>query len=73
MFKKETGENFIAYLIRLRMKKAAELVIEAKLSMQMVAEDIGFNDASYFSRSFKKYFGISPEDYRRKFYDGSVS
>lgn len=72
MFKKETGENFISYLTRLRMKKAAGLICEAKLSMQMVAESIGFSDASYFSRSFKKYFGISPEDYRRKYSDGSL-
>jgi len=71
MFKKETGENFITYLTRLRMKKASGLIREAKHSMQMIAENIGLNDASYFSRSFKKYFGISPEDYRRKYSDGS--
>jgi|GEM_PF-4332580 len=71
MFKKETGENFIAYLTRLRMKKASGLIKEAKHSMQMVAENIGFNDASYFSRSFKKYFGISPEDYKREYSEGS--
>lgn len=69
LFKKETGENFISYLTRLRMKNAARLINEAKHSMQTVAENIGFNDASYFSRSFKKYYGISPEDYRRKFSD----
>ena len=71
MFKKETGENFIAYLTKLRMKKASGLIRESKHSMQMIADNIGFNDASYFSRSFKKYFGISPEDYRRKYSDGS--
>lgn len=73
LFKKETGENFISYLTRLRMKKAAGLISEARHSMQMVAESIGFNDASYFSRSFKKYYGISPEDYRRKYPEGNPS
>jgi len=67
MFKRETGENFITYLTKLRMKKAVELILEAQFSMQIIAEKVGFNDASYFSRSFKKSFGISPEDYRKKF------
>lgn len=66
MFKKEIGENFVAYLTRHRMKKAAMLLCEAEYGLQAVAEMVGYKDASYFSRSFKKYYGISPEAYRQR-------
>lgn len=66
MFKKELGENFVIYVLRLRMHKAVELIGESKHTLQTVAEMTGFNDASYFSRTFKEHYGISPEDHRRR-------
>lgn len=66
MFKKETGENFISYLTQIRMKKAAELILLGKFNMQEVSEQIGLNDSSYFSRSFKKYYGLTPEEFKKR-------
>ena len=51
-------------LIRIcRLKKAAELIIQGKVSLCEISEKVGFSSQSYFSRSFSKQFGISPSDY----------
>ncbi|RIJ47886.1 hybrid sensor histidine kinase/response regulator [Maribellus luteus] len=46
-----------------RLKRAAELIREQKLSLIDVANNTGFNHYPYFSKSFKKQFGVSPKDY----------
>ncbi len=46
-----------------RLKKAAELLIQGKLSLCLISEKVGFSSQSYFSRSFSKQFGISPSEY----------
>lgn len=47
----------------IRLKKAAELLKTGKLSIAEVAYDTGFNDAKYFSKCFKEFFGKSPKEY----------
>ncbi|BAX78798.1 hypothetical protein ALGA_0404 [Labilibaculum antarcticum] len=52
-------------LIRfVRLKKSTQLLIEAKLSVNEIAYDMGFNSPSYFTRCFKQQFGISPSEYK---------
>lgn len=46
-----------------RLKKAAEHIMQGKLSLCDISEKVGFSSQSYFSRSFSKQFGISPSDY----------
>ena len=54
-------------LIRIcRLKKAAELIIQGKLSICEISEKVGFSSQSYFSRSFSKQFEISPSDFAHK-------
>lgn len=51
-------------LIRIsRLKKAAEFIIQGKLSLYEISEKVGFSSQSYFSRSFSKQFEISPSKY----------
>lgn len=53
-------------LIRIcRLKKAAEYISEGKMSLSSIADMVGFNSQSYFSRSFTKQFNISPSEYAR--------
>ncbi len=72
LFKKETGETPHAYLLRRRMELAANLLSGAfankysNYSVSQVAEACGFSDPLYFSRVFKKYFGMSPSGYTSK-------
>jgi len=65
LFKKETGQNFMDYLTELRVSKAKELLCGEELSVQDVAEQVGYRDLKYFSRLFKKLTGVSPSDYKK--------
>ena len=65
LFKKETGQNFMDYLTELRISKAKELLCGDTLSIQDVAEMVGYRDLKYFSRLFKKTTGVSPSDYKK--------
>ena len=61
IFKAETGNTPIHYLIEIRMEKAMEFLRkEAGLSIQEAAARVGYDDAYHFSKLFKKKFGISP-------------
>jgi len=64
LFKKVTGQNFIDYLIMLRVQKAKEMLTGTSLKVYEVAEKSGFNDVKYFSKLFKKMTGYTPVDYR---------
>ncbi len=69
LFKKETGTTPLCYLSDCRMRLAAE-IISSRISNQyseytvsQIAEACGFSDPMYFSRVFKKNFGVSPSEY----------
>lgn len=64
-FEQQVGESPHKYLIRVRMKQAKALLHDINLSLQEIAELIGFKDSHYFSNQFKQYFDISPKRYRQ--------
>ena len=64
LFKEEMGENLSSYLNRLRVEKAAALLLETNLSLYVIAGSCGFEDQSWFSKIFKHYTGTSPGKYR---------
>lgn len=66
LFKKVTGQNFIDYVITLRVQRAKDLLAGTDLKVYEVAEQSGFNDVKYFSKLFKKIAGSSPVDYRER-------
>lgn len=49
-----------------RLKKAAELIQEGRLSLNQIAEAVGYNSLTHFGRNFQKQFGTTPSDYARK-------
>lgn len=65
VFKKETGENFVDYLNSYRIEHAKTKLKDSNLSVNEIAYSVGFQDARYFSKLFKKYVGITPKDYRK--------
>ncbi|MBW7454906.1 helix-turn-helix domain-containing protein [Paenibacillus sepulcri] len=64
LFKKEVGETFTAYISRLRIAYARELLDHEQYSIQEIAEKIGYQDYFYFARIFKKMTGTTPSQYR---------
>ncbi len=63
-FKRTTGKSIINYLIDVRVNAAKKLLAESSLSCSRIAAAVGFEDANYFSRIFKKRTGYSPLRYR---------
>ena len=63
-FKEQTGEVFSVHLENLRMAKARQLLDETKLTVDKIAESVGYNSAYSFRRAFKKNYGIVPTEYR---------
>lgn len=65
-FTKETGSTFSAYLMDVRMQKAKELMAATDLKMYEISEQIGYHSVEHFNRMFKRSFGQSPRDYKKK-------
>lgn len=63
VFKKYTGMSPIHYCIKIRMEHAVQLMAKP-LMIKQIAASVGFFDSLYFSKQFKKYYGISPSKYR---------
>lgn len=64
LFRKGTGMSPIDYFIHLKMQRACQLLYAHDTMIKTVAMDLGYDDQYYFSRIFKKYIGMSPEQYR---------
>ena len=65
-YKKEFGFTISKHIISLRVDYAKKLIAETSLSIMEVAENNGFNNLSYFMRTFKKYVGCTPTEFRKK-------
>lgn len=65
VFKKETGMNLNRFIRVFRMEKAKELLCTTNIKVAQISEKVGFANVSYFCRSFREYYGISPESYRK--------
>jgi AraC-like DNA-binding protein len=64
LFKSTTGMGVIAYLTRLRSARARELLLTTRMSVQDIAEAVGYTDPYYFSRQFRRVNGVSPRTFR---------
>ena len=65
LFRKKTGQTFIAYVTDLRMKKAKWLLENTDEKAYIISGMIGYDEPNYFSYVFKKAYGISPSKYRQ--------
>jgi AraC-like DNA-binding protein len=66
IFKEETGFSPIHYLIQIRLAKAKEILETNPMPVNLVAKAVGYEDAYYFSKLFKKYYGQSPSKHIKK-------
>ncbi|GIM28825.1 DNA-binding response regulator [Clostridium polyendosporum] len=65
VFKEETGDTFCGALLKLRMNKAKELLVENKLNVSEIATLVGYNNIAYFIKTFKSYYGMTPGQYKK--------
>ena len=66
LFFKVTGTSPIAYQRNIQLQHASELLIDSFDSIKSIALICGFEDSLYFSKVFKKKFGLSPSEYRKR-------
>lgn len=66
LFKSEAGITPIQYVNELRMKRAIELLNLHSFTIDQIAEAVGYDNQFYFTKRFKKYYGIPPSKYRQK-------
>ncbi|WP_408891994.1 response regulator [Paenibacillus taichungensis] len=64
VYKAETGEALTAYVYRLRMEKAAYYLRSSIAKVFEIAELVGYNNTAYFIRVFKKFYDVTPQEYR---------
>jgi len=68
-FKDKTGRNFSDYLNETRMSRAKRLLREPERRIQDVAAEVGYRNVNSFIRTFKKFAGMTPGEYRKKGWD----
>lgn len=65
-FKNETGHTLNQYLTEYRMEKAKQLLKDSRYRISDISSRVGYSDGNYFGKSFRKYSGLSPSEYREK-------
>jgi len=68
MFKEEMGMTLLEFLTKYRMHMAKQLILNTNHNLSQIAEMVGYNDVSYFSKCFKKYYQVSPKQMTKKNY-----
>lgn len=65
-FKNETGQTLNQYITEYRMERAKQLLEDSRYKISDISSRVGYSDGNYFGKSFKKYTGLSPSEYREK-------
>ena len=66
LFKNETGYSLKAFITRYRIRESMYLLRDCRKKIYEVAEEVGYKDMIYFSRTFKKMTGMTPSEYQNK-------
>lgn len=64
IFAVQTGQRFVDYLTKVKLKRAGMLLQKTKMTITDIANRLSYKDLGYFSRLFKKQFGVTPSEYR---------
>ena len=66
LFRQHYGLSFQAYLQKLRLEKAAELLVTTRLPIARIASRVGYHDVSRFGQHFKRHHGQTPSEWRKR-------
>ena len=64
LFRRKTGVTFVQFVTACRVDEAKRLLLDTNWSLHLIAEHVGLNSASYFSRTFSAFTGMSPQVFR---------
>ncbi|MDD6812724.1 MAG: response regulator [Lachnospiraceae bacterium] len=70
IFNKTVGESFNSYVDHRRIEHSKQLLLENKLKVYEIAEQVGYKNVDYFHKKFKKYVGESPAEFRKQMEPG---
>jgi YesN/AraC family two-component response regulator len=63
-FKEQNGENFSSYLEKIRMQHACELLSDSDMPINEIAQRVGYYSDQVFRRAFKRFHGVTPNEFR---------
>lgn len=66
LFKDKTDQNFVDFVIDMRMNEAKKLLERTSLRVNEIADRLGYSDITYFSNLFKRRTGVTPSEYRKR-------
>ena len=72
VFKEKSGTSFSELLLKTRMEKACEMLVDIHYKSYDIAYYVGYDNPKNFSRAFKAYYGQSPSEYRKSRLDGAA-
>ncbi|WP_197080987.1 response regulator [Gordoniibacillus kamchatkensis] len=67
LFKKETGQSLVDYIIHSKINRAKLLLTESNRKISDIGESLGYDNFSHFGKTFKKSVGLTPQQYRKRF------
>ncbi|WP_160724976.1 response regulator transcription factor [Bacillus sp. USDA818B3_A] len=65
LFKDKTEQNFVDFVLEIRMNEARHLLVSTSLRVSEIADRLGYSDITYFSNMFKRKNGVTPSEYRK--------
>ena len=71
-FKEVTADSPLQYLKKVRLNKARDLLLQEQTKAYIVAERVGYESQSQFSREFKRYFNVAPSEARSLAWAGTA-
>ncbi|MEG2037031.1 MAG: helix-turn-helix transcriptional regulator, partial [Ruthenibacterium sp.] len=66
LFKAETGQTINQFITEFRLEKAKQLLMDPRHTIADISAQVGYADGNYFGKSFKRFVGLSPSEYREK-------
>jgi two-component system response regulator YesN len=66
LYKSKTGRTINQFILDVRMSKSRKLITDTTLKLSEISERLGYSNQNYFTRTFTKYFGVTPSTFRNK-------